>query len=281
MEGASDAYCLPTIDGYLLQHAVGEQRRRSADRILSDRGRFAFLKQRRLLAADRCSQRIAKKVSAPYRRLYKLAESTNGLQWNDPCDENIPSGWHVVPHVVLRDDTGCDPASEHNNAKLVQDSGQPMEDPVVEKSGQPPASHLLPKRFPGPGFAIPEAVRHCKGDSRAASHSPSCGRNRGGSVHAYDHRRTAFHRHLCALDEATAAQDDDRQSSIVTVRRPRGRFADASDLTPDKLQRRRDAADEPTRCSRNWCDGLLAVSVSDGREDTTMGYQRGPRDQSS
>ena len=33
LEGANDAYCLPTIDGYLLQHAVGEQRRRSADRI--------------------------------------------------------------------------------------------------------------------------------------------------------------------------------------------------------------------------------------------------------
>jgi hypothetical protein len=37
--------------------------------------------------------------------------------------------------------------------------------------------------------------------------------------------------------------NDDRQSSIVTVRRPRGRFGDAPDLTPEEHKRRGDAAD--------------------------------------
>ena len=48
-------------------------------RILSDSVQFAFLRQRTLLAVGRCSQRIVKEVSSPHRRLYKLAESTNGL----------------------------------------------------------------------------------------------------------------------------------------------------------------------------------------------------------
>jgi hypothetical protein len=73
------------------------------------------------------------RAQALFRRLYKLAESTNGLQWNDSCDEDFSSGWHVVSHVILRDDTGGNTAREHHCTKLVQDSGQPMKDPVVEK----------------------------------------------------------------------------------------------------------------------------------------------------
>ena len=41
--------------------------------------------------------------------------------------------------------------------------------------------------------------------------------------------------------------NDDRHSSIVTVRRPRGRFGDAPDLTSSS-----GVAIQPTRCSRNW-----------------------------
>ena len=52
------------------------------------------------------------------------------------------------------------------------------------------------------------------------------------------------HNSRLSRDKAGAEPaNDDRHSSIVTVRRPRGRFGDAPDLTPDELQRRRDTAD--------------------------------------
>jgi hypothetical protein len=52
------------------------------------------------------------------------------------------------------------------------------------------------------------------------------------------------HNSRLSRDKAGAdPANDDRQSSIVTVGRPRGRFGDAPDLTPEEIQRRHDAAD--------------------------------------
>jgi len=46
------------------------------------------------------------------------------------------------------------------------------------------------------------------------------------------------------LPAAEPTQDEDRKSAIVTAKHPRrSRFGDAEDLTPEEVNRRRDAAD--------------------------------------
>jgi hypothetical protein len=47
-----------------------------------------------------------------------------------------------------------------------------------------------------------------------------------------------------SLDEAPSSETKPQTGPvIVTARKPRGRFGDAPDLTPEELQRRRNAAD--------------------------------------